>query len=315
MWKTDTTNFTAGGRQLPKGPIYSTSRKNGFIAFSTTVNYYKFAFYNNYFGLNYDIFFMLYCLKLVVTVAVTVLAALTIILFGLFDPHGKHVYCVTRFWSWMLLEMGGIKVNVLGLGRLDPRQQYLFMANHQSNVDIPVLVKSLPAFQLRWIAKRELLWVPFFGWAMWAGKHITVDRADGAGARGSLLKAQERIANGISVVVFPEGTRGSGGPLLPFKRGGFLLAVRAQVPIVPVTIGGSGKVLSKGDWRVRPGKIEVHLGDPIATTNYRPGSLRDLVVEVQRIVEKNLAINGAPVRESPKPSRSGEQAPLGKESW
>ena len=249
---------------------------------------------------------MLYCLKLAVTAAVTVLAALTIILFGAFDPHGKHVYFVTRFWSWMLLAMGRINVKVRGLARLDANRQYLFMANHQSNIDIPVLIKCLPAFQLRWIAKRELLWVPFFGWAMWAGKHITVDRADGAGARKSLLKASQRIANGISVVVFPEGTRSSDGRLLPFKRGGFLLAAQARVPIVPVTIRGSGKILSKGDWRARPGDVEVHIGNPIMTTGHRPGSLRDLATEVQRIVEQNLALDGVTARESDNASRKAE---------
>ncbi len=260
---------------------------------------------------------MLYCLKLAVTAAVTVLAALAIILFGSFDPHGKHVYSVTRFWSWMLLAMGGIRVKVGGLARLDASRQYLFMANHQSNVDIPILVKSLPAFQLRWIAKRELLWVPFFGWAMWAGKHITVDRADTAGARKSLLKARERIANGISVVVFPEGTRSSDGRLRPFKRGGFLLAAQARVPIVPVTIRGSGKILCKGDWRVRPGNVEVHIGDPIMTTDYRPGSLRQLAIQVQRIVAENLAPKGATAGQPENASREAEsaKAPLNKESW
>jgi len=260
---------------------------------------------------------MLYFLKLAVVAAYTVPATLVIVLFGLFDPHGKHVYCIARFWSWMILSMGGVKIKIHGLSRIDGSQRYLFMANHQSNIDIPVLINSLPAFQLRWIAKKELLWVPFFGWALWGGKHITVDRADGSAARRSLLRAQEHMANGISVVVFPEGTRSPDGRLLPFKRGGFLLAARTRVPIVPVSIGGSGKILSRGDWHVRPGTIEVHIGEPIATTDYRPGSLRGLATEVQRIVEKNLALNDGPGWESDNAPCMAEtkNAPLEKESW
>jgi len=162
------------------------------------------------------------------------------------------------------------------------------MVNHQSNIDIPVLVQSLPAFQLRWIAKRELLWVPFFGWALWAAKHITVDRSDRFNALGSLKKAKQRMKSGISLVVFPEGTRSSDGHLLPFKRGGFLLAVKTRTPIVPVTISGSGAILPKGDWRLRGGKIAVTLGAPVSVDNYRPGTLRALSAQVHGLIEKNL---------------------------
>jgi 1-acyl-sn-glycerol-3-phosphate acyltransferase len=156
-----------------------------------------------------------------------------------------------------------------------------------------VLVQSLPEIQLRWIAKKELLWVPFFGWAMWAGKHIIVDRGDSTGALGSLKKAAARIASGISVVVFPEGTRSPDGRLLPFKRGGFLLAAKTGVSIVPLTINGSGRILPKGDWRLRSGIVEVHVSDPIPMTEHRHGSLRALSTEVRRIVEKNLTLNSS----------------------
>ena len=95
---------------------------------------------------------------------------------GLFDPHGKRVYLINQFWTWLILRIGRDFTQVRGLENIDPGQQYIFMVNHQSNIDIPVVVQSLANFQLRWIAKKELLWVPFFGWAMWATKHITVDR-------------------------------------------------------------------------------------------------------------------------------------------
>jgi 1-acyl-sn-glycerol-3-phosphate acyltransferase len=232
---------------------------------------------------------MLYFLKLALFGMFTVPAALVVLLLGLFDPHGKHVYGIGRFWAWLILTLGGVAIRVHGLDRLDTRQPYLFVVNHQSNVDIPVLLQSLRGFQLRWIAKKELLWVPFLGWAMWAGKHIAVDRADSAGALGSLKTAARRMANGISVVVFPEGTRSMDGRLLPFKRGGFLLAAKTSTPVVPVTLRGTQKILPKGAWRLRPGIVDVHVSDPIQMTDYRPGSLRSLADQVQGIIEKNLA--------------------------
>ena len=188
--------------------------------------------------------------------------------------------------------MGGVVLKVSGRERLDPLQQYIFMVNHQSNVDIPVLVQSVESFQLRWIAKRELLWIPFFGWAMWASKHITVERTNRFKAVKSLQRARERIAAGISVVVFPEGTRSRDGRLLRFKKGGFLLAVAANRPIVPVTINGSRQVLPAGAWRLRAGTIEVIIGQPVPIAGFRPGNLRHLSAQVREEIEKQLRSPG-----------------------
>ncbi len=231
---------------------------------------------------------MLYGLKLVALGAVTVPATLLTLLFGLFDSHGKYAYLISRFWSWLILTVGGVSLRVSGLNRIDPRQQYVFMVNHQSNIDIPVLLQSLPGFQLRWLAKKEILWVPFFGWAMWAARHIAVDRGDRNDALRSLKKAQERMAGGVSIVIFPEGTRSSDGSLLPFKRGGFLLAVKTQKPIVPVTIVGSGKLLAKGDWRLRAGEIRVTVGTPISVEGGGAKNLRALTERVQELIAANL---------------------------
>ena len=121
---------------------------------------------------------MFYVLQLAVVAAVTIPLALLTTVLGLIDRHGKFVYRINQFWTWIILRIAGVTLRVRGLENIDPRRQYVFMVNHQSNIDIPVLVQSLIPFQLRWIAKKELLRVPFFGWAMWATKHITVDRSD-----------------------------------------------------------------------------------------------------------------------------------------
>jgi 1-acyl-sn-glycerol-3-phosphate acyltransferase len=187
----------------------------------------------------------------------------------------------------LILALGGVSLRVSGVNHIDPRRQYVFMVNHQSNLDIPVLLQSLPGFQLRWLAKRELLWVPFLGWAVWAARHIAVDRGDRNDALRSLKKAKERMAAGISIVIFPEGTRSSHGELLPFKRGGLLLAAKTQTPIVPVTINGSWKILAKGDWRFRRGEIEITVGMPVSVEGY-PGNLRALATRMRDLIAANL---------------------------
>ena len=231
---------------------------------------------------------MLYGLKLALIGVITLPATSLTILLGLFDPLGKQVYRVSRIWSWTILKIVGVSLNVRGLHHLDTRRQYLFIANHQSNIDIPVLIQSLAGFQLRWIAKKELLKVPFFGWAMWAAKHITVDRSNNLDAARSLGKARRRIKAGISVVVFPEGTRSKDGRLLPFKKGGFLLALQTGTSIVPVTINGSGRVLRPGDWRLQRGTIDVTIGEPMAVEGSDLANVRTLSARVREQLEKAL---------------------------
>ena len=205
----------------------------------------------------------MYTLKLALIVLGSIVQSIPMIALGLVDPYGKRVYPMFRFWSWCVLKTGGVELKVRDTGRLDPRQAYVFMANHQSNIDIPVLVQALALFQLRWMAKRELLRIPFFGWALWASKHIIVKRSRSKDVVAAMAAAREKLTRGISVVVFPEGTRSTDGQLLPFKRGGFRLAEQAGVPIVPVTINGSGVLMKRGDWRLNCGEVEVVIGDAI----------------------------------------------------
>jgi 1-acyl-sn-glycerol-3-phosphate acyltransferase len=221
-------------------------------------------------------------------VVLTMILATLITLAGMIDPNGKVVYRMNKLWTWAILRAGGVKLKVTGLEKLDPSRQYIFMVNHQSNVDIPILVQSLSRFQLRWIAKRELLWVPFFGWAMWATKHIAVDRTNPSSAVKSLRRAKERIAAGISVVVFPEGTRSRDGQLQRFKNGGFLLAVQTNTEIVPLAIKGSRDLLPSGAWRLRPGTVEVVVDQPVSIAGYRPGNLRLLSDQVRETIAGHL---------------------------
>jgi 1-acyl-sn-glycerol-3-phosphate acyltransferase len=236
---------------------------------------------------------MFYIAQLSALLVVTIALAIVTTVLGIFDPHGKRVYRINQFWTWLVLRLGGISLTVKGLENLQSGEQYIFMVNHQSNIDIPVLVQSVARFQLRWIAKKELLRVPLFGWAMWATKHITVDRDAPLSAVKSLTRARERLAAGISIAIFPEGTRSRDGRLLPFKKGGFLLAAKTRAKIVPVTIIGSTRLLPPGAWRLRPGTIEVYVDKPLATENYRIGKLRALSDQVRQVMAARLDQHGA----------------------
>ncbi len=239
----------------------------------------------------------MYTLKLALIVLGSILQSIPIIAVGLVDPDGRRVYPMFRFWSWCVLKTGGVGLTVRQVGRLDPERTYIFMANHQSNIDIPVLVRALGPFQLRWMAKRELLRIPFFGWALWASKHIVVKRTRSKDVAVAMATACEKLGKGISVVVFPEGTRSMDGQLLPFKRGGFRLAEKAGVAIVPVTINGSGLLMRRGDWRLKPGTVEVVIGEAIPSDDADDRSRRQMQ-RVREAIGANLARPGAGSGES-----------------
>jgi len=246
---------------------------------------------------------MIYFLKLFLVGLFTLPLSFLIVLASPFSRIGKPADAVARLWAWTILGIGGIRLKVRGLDRLEPGRHYIFIANHQSYLDIPVLVKSLPWFQLRWIAKKELGYIPFFGWALWAGGHILVDRSDRASAMASFRKAKERIAKGVSVVIFPEGTRSSGGHTMPFKRGGFLLAAQTKTPIVPVTINGSWAVLPREDWRLKSGEIEVVVDEPIPIEKYDGKEINVLVKRVHDMIESHC---GGPARSHAKNTARAE---------
>ncbi len=243
---------------------------------------------------------MLYLFQLTFLTLITVLLSILTILCGLFDAHGKRTYEVSRLWTWLILRLAGISLKVEGLENIDPKRQYIFIVNHQSNVDIPVLVQALRPFQLRWLAKRELLRVPFLGWAIWAAKHVIIDRADPQDALKSLARAKERLAAGISLVVFPEGTRSRTGALQRFKKGGFLLAVQSQTPIVPITINGSGALLPAGSWRLASGSVQVVVERPLGVEGFRPGNLRLLSNQVRDVIAGHLNNPALPESENSK---------------
>jgi len=196
-------------------------------------------------------------LYLFVFIPVTSLFALSASLCTLFDPSGRSYAFHARLWARFGLALNHTPVDLHGVEHL-PDGPFILMSNHQSNFDILALIATIPR-RIYWIAKKELFDIPIFGSSMRRGGYIPLDRSDGRKALKSMENAAAIIRQGSSVVMFPEGTRTRDGQLLPFKRGGFMLAVRAGVPVIPVTINGSGRVNPGGRIKLYSGRISLTL--------------------------------------------------------
>ena len=202
-------------------------------------------------------------------------------------PRGNWTNKTARMWAKGLLWSSWIRLDVRtpsgGPGRgaapgADDR--FVIMANHQSLFDIPALLAAIPG-QSRFIAKRSLFRIPIFGWAMAAGGFIPVDRKDRSTAKDSFGSAIDRLSRGASIVLFPEELRSLGGKVLPFRRGGFLMALKSGLPVVPVGIHGTLAVQSRRSFVIRPRTVTVNFGEAIALAGRSIRELPALTAEVR----------------------------------
>jgi 1-acyl-sn-glycerol-3-phosphate acyltransferase len=204
-------------------------------------------------------------IMLTAAVVTTVLGAIVVTagLLGVRDKPGGIYDKIPRWWSKAVLWAGGVKVRVHGWENAGAGEPRIFAANHVSWFDVPALASTLPRY--KFVAKAELFKVPVFGQGIRAAGMIEIQRDNRKAAFGAYDVAAQKIQAGSSVVVFPEGTRGYEYPLRPFKKGPFVLAVAAGVPIVPVILHGTIEVLRKGSWWAHPGTVDVHLLEPVDT--------------------------------------------------
>ena len=231
---------------------------------------------------------MINLIRLALVAIVTCLMATVGILSCLVVPSGDAVIDLARLWARMLLVISRVNVVVVGAARIPPPGPYVFLSNHQSQFDILAAVRAIP-MQFRILAKQELFRIPIFGWVLRLSGFVGIDRRNREKAIQSLEKAAERIHRGRSLLIYAEGTRSADGRLLPFKKGGFVLALQAGVPVVPVTVLGSREVLPKGSLRIRPGTITVRLGEPIDPLPYRAQGKEALMARVRAAMETALA--------------------------
>jgi 1-acyl-sn-glycerol-3-phosphate acyltransferase len=221
----------------------------------------------------------------------TILLGTLSLLSALVDKRGRFAHGCARLWSWLILATTGVEVEASGLERLDPTASYLFAANHQSIYDIPILFSTLP-LQVRILAKASLGRFPFLGWHLARTGHVLVDRSNPGPQIFRRVRALMQA--GVSLMVFPEGTRSVDGRLARFKGGIFLMAIEAGLPIVPVAIDGSRFVMRKGRLMTCPGRVTLKVLDPIPTAGLSRQSARELADRVQQIVVAESPAFAAP---------------------
>jgi len=220
-------------------------------------------------------------------VVVIIIFGTAAIVVSFFDKNGKLPHIVARAWGQSILFASRTHVTVKGFSNIDPEKAYIFMPNHMSNFDIPVILAHLKV-QFRWLAKAELFRIPLFGFAMKRAGYISIDRSNRKSAFESLARAAQIIRNGRSVLIFPEGTRSRDQSVKAFKKGGFVLAVESGVPIVPVVIHGTWRIMSKNGLMIRPGNVTVEIMEPIETKDYSRKTKDELLERVRGVIVENF---------------------------
>jgi 1-acyl-sn-glycerol-3-phosphate acyltransferase len=200
---------------------------------------------------------------------------------SLVDRRGRFAHRCARWWAKLILGTTGVRVHACGAERVRQDASYVFASNHQSIYDIPIVFATIQR-DLRIVAKASLGRFPFLGWHLRLAGHVLVDR-DRPGA-GVVKRMRRLVADGASVIVFPEGTRSVDGNVGRFKGGIFLMAIETQLPIVPVTIEGSRHVMKKGRLMVCPGEVTLTVHDPIPTDGLTREDARTLAERVRAVV-------------------------------
>ena len=203
---------------------------------------------------------------IIVATSVTVPVSLGVIAIAIFSSTSPLIDPLIRFWARSILRAAGIQLETENLDRIEPNRRYILVANHTSYLDIPCIYAAIPQ-PIRFLAKISLFKIPIFGWALGRAGFIPIDRKNRRTAVKSFDLAAERIRKGNTIVVFPEEGRSATREMRPFQRGGFLLAIKSEQPIVPLAIDGMFDVLPVGAKRVKPGRVVVRVGTPIATAD------------------------------------------------
>ncbi|MFH1437224.1 MAG: lysophospholipid acyltransferase family protein [Pseudomonadota bacterium] len=210
----------------------------------------------------------------------------SILCFPLFDPHRKLQLIIHRTWcNWVAKIYPKWKYTHSGFDKLKKGQNYVVMSNHQSFADI-LLLSFLP-ITFRWTAKRAVFMVPLFGWQFWLGGHLSIVRGSEKSRRNFMKRAVRSLRSGISVLIFPEGTRSRTGEIGPFKAGGFVMAVRSGTPILPLVISGSSDALPKKSWvMIKKTYPVVRALDPIETKDKTEEDVAGMMKELrERMIE------------------------------
>ena len=227
-------------------------------------------------------------LSVPVAVVCTLALGLPSIAAGLLDTSGRLARRAAGAWGRILLVTWGVRVDVAGRENVPPGPA-VYAANHGSALDIPILFGHLPV-DFRIIHKRSLYYIPVVGAYLYFGRHIGIDRGRAFAARRSLARAADRIRGGTSVAVFPEGTRSRDATVRAFKRGSFMLAMSAGVPIVPVSLAGVKRIAPRGMLRMKPGTVRLTIHPAVATSGRGPRDAALLAKQIHEVVAGACAV-------------------------
>lgn len=210
----------------------------------------------------------------------------------LITKNENLLYTPVRLFIRAGLAMVRVRVEVKGLERLDPQQTYIFTPNHQSLIEVPLWVAYLGR-NIAYLGKKEVFKYPIFGYGIRLVGVVPVDRSNSVAAVESAKLATENIRRGKSYVVYPEGTRSSDGGLLPFKKGAFMMAIDAGVPVVPITISGATRIMPKAQIKIFPSTVRVTIHDPISTAGYSKANIAELIDKTKQKIFSALDENEA----------------------
>lgn len=224
-----------------------------------------------------------YCLVVPIVYLYTFVLGTLALIASLFDATGHVQHWFARTWATIILKTVGIRVRVVGADNLKGLQHGIFAANHLSALDIPVLYSSLHGM-FHIMAKQELFRYPFLGWYLKHYGQIPIVYGDAHASLRSLNRAGEGLRNGVPLMVFPEGGRSQTGQLQPFMNGAFFVAIRAQVPVVPMAIVGTYELLPINSFHLLPGEVALVIGEPIPTTGMKVRDMDKLSAKVREAI-------------------------------
>lgn len=236
--------------------------------------------------------FVLSLRSLTSTLIATLLLGIPAVLAALVDRSGRVPYRIGQAWARFILFTNGVRLRVTGLDKISKKQSYVFISNHQSNLDGLAIGTTLPS-PLRFVIKKSLLRLPIMGQAFKLGRMIPIERSDSAKAIETINRAAGELKNGISALFFGEGHRTRDGLLQPFKKGGFIFSITTKLPLVPITVVNSFNLFPSGTLHIRKGTIDIIIGEPILTERMLPHEADALRERVRSVILQNLAGSGA----------------------
>jgi len=199
----------------------------------------------------------------------------------------SFLYRMSMWGAWTGVRIAGVKVETIGLDKIDPAKTYIFMSNHTSNLDPPILLPLIPR-RTSVMAKKELFSYPILGETMRMGSLVPVDRGNRDAGIAAVREAAEVIRQGVNMTIYVEGKRSFDGKLLPFKKGPFYLAEECNVPVIPVTIVGTHDLMPKARFQIKPGTVKILFHDPIEPKDF--GCRECLMERVRAVINGGLPV-------------------------